>query len=48
MSVEYSMSITFSVIFFLKTGFHAGISLVAGEIVVSENKKTNRAPNLII
>ena len=33
------MSFMFSVIFFPKPGFYSGISLVAGEIFVSENQE---------
>ena len=37
--LSIQMSIMFSVIFLLKPAFHSGISLVTGEIFVSENQK---------
>ena len=48
--LNIQISITFSVIFALKPGFHSGIWLVAGEIFVRETQKNknNRASNLFI
>ena len=37
--LNIQMSIMFSVMFFLKPGFHSGISLVAGENFASGNHK---------
>ena len=39
MKSPLQISITFSVIFDLKPGFHSAILLVAGESFVSENQK---------
>ena len=36
----------FSVIFALKPGFHSGISLVAGEIIVSKTQKRIIVPQI--
>ena len=47
--LNIQISITLSVIFALKPGFHLSISLVAGEIFVSKTQnKKNRAPDLFI